>query len=386
MSAAALYAGLAAPAWGQDLTLGSVEGEWTGSVAGGHRGLEILFAVTDDAARLFLDGLMVNCQMVVRPTSETGAFEAFPYGRRSRNCPEGTAFDVAQRGDELYVWHESWDEWAELERLTGPSSGDWVEAAPAQASMLGVEIGAEATDLAGVLPEGAVIASPRPLEQVFPRQARSGSMLDAQLRVVSFPRDVGVVDQRISFDNAGVFSIDGRVFAILRRWDPPEDAAPRYDAIQEALIEKLGAPRVERRSGRGMSYEWHFAPDGSVIPSGEDTACHTRFNGSMEDQRSVGFRYNKIEINRVELSLGHSPRIETAMEEEALRTASGCGFSIRYHIHPRENGLLSYLDAVVFAHEPLAAEIWEDRSTAFADELREAIELHESSQGVEPKL
>jgi hypothetical protein len=200
------------------------------------------------------------------------------------------------------------------------------------------------------------------------------------------PQTLPATNAKISFDDLGIYSIDDKVVAVLRYFEPPEMLAPRYDAVQQALNSTYGEPTFLNRSGVGHVYEWHFDLRGVILAASEAAQCQSKLNGDTSNARGLLLVHEKLETSLQEIALGRAPRIETATVGQQLRVSSACGYSIRYHIHPRTSGLLQRMTASMYAYDPVRTEIWRDREAEISSEIARNLKTQERSLSISPDL
>jgi len=365
---------------------GDLEGEWSGTVPGAYgRPANIIFTATSEGGRIDINGMMTRCQIVIDP--DTG--DSYLYGNSRPECKAGT-FTASRSGKTLEVMLSDWESPATLSRLSGRIDARWLDNVPEAAVVRGVRLGAPAPDNAQQVEGARKLRNFGMLPDQFARGSFLGmagrAFLPARYQLASVPEDIPQVAEDISFDNTGIYSIDDRVVAVLRQYEPPQDQSPRYEAVQEALKLQMGPATVETPSGVGMYYEWLFDEEG-VLYSGRDGArCETRFGGSEENARMIGMEFAKTDTSLAEISQGLAPRVVPKSEYFELRVTAGCGYTVRYHIHPTRNGLLEEMSVVAFAHDPVRAAIWSERQRDLSSEIAEELDLQRASQTIKPKL
>ncbi|MGP3698971.1 hypothetical protein [Rhodobacter sp. NSM] len=363
-----------------------IEGEWAGSVPGFGVGQSTaVLSATDIGIQLVLRAPAKHCEIIVTPEpGVSGGFAAFLFGMSRKECEIGDFF-ARRSGDKLLVQIEGWKQPAELTRMNGPASEDWIRSAP-PATVRGIALGDAVDSLKNRGDDGGHVGVFHSLRRVYPQRIGmmgiSDPYLDADVAVLDYPMNVAGVEERISIDNTGIFSIQGRVVALLREHAPPENIAPRLEAVEEALLAQLGEPTVKQRG----QWAWYFNTAGEPLLKNRRTPCGNMFGTSSETKRPIGFPYLEINTSPVEILRGLKPRIERGNVLATVEAANGCGYSIVYTMTQTGNGLLDKLNVLAFAHEPVRGSIWNDRAFAIRAKVEHEINPNESSASVTPKL
>jgi hypothetical protein len=208
----------------------------------------------------------------------------------------------------------------------------------------------------------------------------------AQYVLLTEPRELPNAAGPVSLDNLGVYGVDGRVVAVLRQFEPLEDESPRYEAVDTALRSTYGEPSVAQRAGAGSVYEWHFDSRGALLDTASSRSCENRFDSNETDSRLVFLEQTVLNTTLAEILEGKPARVESEHQQLKLRVAGECSYTIRYHIHPSEEGLLDRMTASMYAYDPVRTEIWGDLRNELETKIAEELELQISSESITPEL
>lgn len=363
------------------------EGEYAAQVQVGlGQFVDYSVAKTGSGVRIVAQGRGA-CFYAVNP--DTG--ETYVYKSTTQNCDAGK-FVPVDTTTGLTFKFESWDQPITLPFVSGDMGQSWVDNIPEVAKIKGVALGDRVPQSADALEGYTLLANRGPLGR-FHRSsmgmlgASATNYLDnANYHHAAAPQTLPATNAKISFDDLGIYSIDDKVVAVLRYFEPPEMLAPRYDAVQQALNSTYGEPTFLNRSGVGHVYEWHFDLRGVILAASEAAQCQSKLNGDTSNARGLLLVHEKLETSLQEIALGRAPRIETATVGQQLRVSSACGYSIRYHIHPRTSGLLQRMTASMYAYDPVRTEIWRDREAEISSEIARNLKTQERSLSISPDL
>lgn len=172
--------------------------------------------------------------------------------------------------------------------------------------------------------------------------------------------------------------------SLMRVLEPPEDEAPRYDAVIEAMKSTYGEPTIFRNR---TVYECHFDKAGTLLDSRDGQDCGNRFTANREDSRVVMLQRPELDsMSLVAIYAGQQPCIKQGSEQGKLRVAPGCAYSIIYNVRPRESGVLYKMTALAYAHDPVRSDIWEERMPRLSEEISEELALQQTSRDIAPDL
>jgi hypothetical protein len=317
--------------------------------------------------------------------------DTYVYKSTAQNCDAGR-FVFVDTSTGLTFKFESWEQAITLPFVSGDMGQSWLENIPDVARIKGLALGGEVPQSAAGLDGYTLLTNQGALGRYHRSSmgmlgASATNYLDnAVYHHAAAPQPLPGTSETISFDDLGIYSIDDKVVAVLRYFEPPEMFAPRYDAVQQALMSSYGEPTLMNRSGVGHVYEWHFDPRGVLLPAIEGERCQSKLNGDTTNARNLLLVHEKLETSLQEIALGRAPRIETATVGQQLRVSSECAYSIRYHIHPRISGLLLRMTASMYAHDPVRTEIWRDCEAEISSEIARNLKTQERSLSISPDL
>ena len=344
-------------------------------------------AVTLKGIQVIADGLVEHCHYVVDPETK----ELFIHKAKGNKCDVGN-FEIVNTDRDLTFKFSSWNEPVSVPLLSGNMGDEWIANTPDVATMRGVSIGdAMPSDDSGISGYDRVEYRGRLVEYQQSSLGFSGYRSTNYFGSSSYhhaysPETSTDGSYSISFDDMGIYSIDGKVFATMRHFEPPEQKSPRFDAVIDALQTNYGVPTVSKRSGVSHIYEWHFRPNGSLIDETNRSACDTRFRGDDTTSRDILMSRDELRTSWVEFHAGIPPEIVTINEGKQLRAFSECGYTVYYNIRPTESGLLDILSSFMFAHDPVRAEIWRSRGKVLSRKIQNNLDLQRQSRELKPEL
>ena len=344
--------------------------------------VDYLIAVTPEGIRVDADGFG-SCSYVV----DTKTAETFLYDGNAQKCSSARFKLVEANKNSITFTFEDWEKSFSVPFLSGDMGEAWKDNAPNSAVIKGIKLGDGAPQSANEL-DGYTKFVDRGLLGQFAKTSigfsgfSSTNYFDgARYLHGSAPQPLPG-GRSISFDDIGVYTVAGDVVAVMRRFEPPEEQAPRYDATREALIATYGQPTIEK----GGNFEWHHDASGALLTKSEGRNCEGRFNGDASNERSIFMTHQELESSLVEAFQGVPSRIEDKTMARNIRSTAECAYSIRYNIHSTEGGLLDRLWASMYAYDPLRSEIWNDRSARITDEIRKELKLQKNSADIKPDL
>ncbi|WP_107495990.1 hypothetical protein [Thalassobius sp. I31.1] len=371
--------------------LATAEGEYGAKLNTGFGYADYLVSVTSTGVRVNIDGVTLRCEQVVDP--DTG--DIYTTGHDRGNCGSGQ-FQAGRNPRDNSITYSITSQPApiNLPFLSGEMGDNWLDTVPEVATIKGISLGqrlpGSASEISGydrLRDRGQLSRYSRSSLGIMGTTNRTNYFESATYLHASVPQELPNNLGSMSFDDLGIYGVNGHVVAMLRRFEPPEEQAPRFDSIQEALISSYGTPTISNRSGAGMVYEWHFSNQGTLLTEAQGTTCQSRFDSDRKDSRFIFLEHQQIEtLSLAEIYAGNRPDIEDRHQSMKLRVSSECSYSIRYHIHPAEGGLLKFLVASMYAYDPVRTEIWEARRGELAADIAEDLELQKSSRSVAPDL
>ncbi|MCR8546343.1 hypothetical protein M4578_00770 [Salipiger sp. P9] len=366
----------------------TAEGEYGAKLSIGMGYADFLVSVTQEGVQVDINGTMWKCTQVVDPeTAETYVSE------QGRGTCETGKFEAVRNDDKSLTFNiDTMQKPVTLPFLSGNMGAGWIETVPSVATIKGVTLGqpmpTTAADVDGY--------------SVFRDRGRLSRFSETSIGMMGFrktnyfegatyvqltePRDLPDTAGSVSLDHLGVYGVNGRVVAVLRRQEPLADEAPRYEAVQEALGSTYGTPTITRRSGAGSVYEWHFNAQGQLLDSQAGSTCQSRFDSDRTDSRYVLLEQKELKTTLQEIMEGQPVRVVDAVQVMKLRVAAACSYSIRYHIHPSDEGLLKTMTASMYAYDPVRTDIWGERKKTLEKEIAENLSLQKSSRKVAPDL
>lgn len=360
-----------------------VRGIYGDRVRFGNEWADFEVSITDTGAKLVFDALR-DCESVVDP--EDG--EIYVFKARRDDCATGR-FQVLEGGDEITFTYEVWQgQTLTLPRKAGEMGNDWISNAPQNARIKGIAIG---DDLPGSATE---LDGYSHLRQIGPLGMFSSSSIgfmgststnwfeNAVYHHASNPRSVS--SGTISLDDLGIFSVDDQIVALMRVYEPPEDEAPRYDAILSTLEETYGTPSD---SSQRNSFEWHYDQGGNLLSEMDAKNCQNTTGNASDRSRSILVRSSRLEdLSLSQAYSGVQREVEAQTDSFNLAVGSGCAYSIVYLVYPTDSGLLDRMTAVSYAHDPIRSEIWNSKAERLSAEISRELELQKRSQDVAPDL
>lgn len=365
------------------------EGEYGGKVSAGlGKYIDFSVAITPSGIQVISDGLIEDCHYVIDP--KTG--ESFISKAQGKKC-DAEKFEIVSADENLTFKFASWEKPVSIPFLSGDMGDGWIENAPTVATMKGVSIGDDMPSKNSLVKGyGEIEYRGRLIEYQKSSIGISGRTSTNYFNNASYhhaysPETSSNGSYSISFDDMGIYSINGTVFATVRYSEPPEKKSPRFDAVVNALQDNYGNPTIFDKSGVSHIYKWHFRPDGSLIEKTRTSPCELR---SSKDKtaysRNLLMSRQELRTSWIEFEAGQPPKIVTVNQGQELRVSSECGYTIHYHIRPTKSGLLDRLSAYMFAHDPVRTEIWKSRSKALSRNIEKNIQLQKTSREVEPDL
>lgn len=343
-------------------------------------------SVTDAGILIAADAMMTKCSYVV--DAETG--KTFALEARGR-CDTGE-FRGERSGSNIVFAFDGSKNTITLPLVSGAMGDRWIQHVPEAAVIKGIRLGSPAPSSVSDTPGYGALVNHGPLSK-FSRSSigmmgvtNTNFFERANYLHASESRPIGSTGMTISFDDVAIYSVDGIVAAVMRYQSPPAEEAPRYDAVQEALIKNYGQPTESRRSGAGIIHEWHFDSRGDPAGPKAARACGFRFNGDRNNSRNIILQRQEIDAHYLDIVAGRPARITQKTDTVGLRASIECGYSIQYHTHPTRDGFLDYMRAVMYAHDPVRTEIWTDRGDALTQRISQEIERHKDSSNIKPDL
>lgn len=365
------------------LETAEIEGEWTGElvVGGMVRSLEASLAATASGARLELNGLTVRCKTMIHPTSADGTFDTFLYEKGS--CSESPVA-LQKVGDDLEMTIATTGQSAMLKKVSGPVGSALVNFAPI--AFRNVALGMSLDEIDRAVEGEPRITTTRNLSDDLHAGSFMGvgniPFLNADYRAVHYPLTNDRYPPEMDEDNIAAYAIGGKVAAIFRVYTPVRENAPGLDAFKEAVRNAYGEPSIESVQNARTEWQWHYAPDGSLLPDQfARAACVAKGNSTHANSRQIGMRYRWYE-RMMDLSI----RKQNETPAYMLRPVSGCGTSVSFVLTAGNDGSLRELRSVAFVHDPVATALWEERKPRIEAEIRDRIQLQTHRESIAPKL
>ncbi|MGH1458428.1 MAG: hypothetical protein ACRBBT_05950 [Paracoccaceae bacterium] len=368
----------------------NAQGEYGAKLSTGMGYADYLVSVTPSGVRIDVDGVPWRCEYVVEPETS----EVFLVGKNGSSCGGGQ-FQGARDPDngDLTFALSSNPKPVTLPFISGDMGEGWTSKVPEVAVIKGIALGdkmpttdAEIPGYTRIQDRGQLSRFSRSSMGMMGVTNSTNYFESATYLKASAPQKLPDGSGSISFDDLGVYGVNGKVVAVFRYQEPQKEQAPRFEAVTEALLSSYGTPTITDRSGAGYVYEWHFAPNGTLLDAKSGQNCQSRFTSDYLDSRFVLLEREKLETSLTEIYQGKPARIEPETKYLKLRVSSECGFSIRYHIHPSEEGLLRFMQASMYAYDPVRSEIWSARREKLDAEIKKDLELQKTSQAVSPDL
>ena len=373
-------AGLSRPV----LQTADIVGEWTGSMpVGGVIGnVEVSLAATAEGAELELHRLTFRCEALIPPKSDSGSFDAILV--ESRGCKDGPISLALVNGD-LEVSLESAGTTALLRRLSGPSDPEMKLIYP-EIAFRKVGLGGSLTDIDALVEEGGVLTPAQSLTSVMNAGSFMGlgniPYVSATFRSLHYPLTHQRYPKGMEEDNIAAYAVDDRIAAIFRVYTPVRENAPMLTAFHDALIQAYGEPSIRSVKGGRTELQWHYGVDGTLLSDQVARAnCVAKVGANSSNARQIGMRYQWFE-QMFDLSI----RRETAAPSFMLRPVQGCGTSFVFVLAASNDGSLRELTSVGWAHNPVAAAIWQSRQGRIAAGISERLNLQAKRETMKPKL